>query len=127
MQRLSGFVGSASADYLVSDDTDAGGDDVSPPSDSSPQSLPRCSTTPLQAETMSVSLGIILFAPSVNATHCYVASLSRTVFVGPFVFTDLIPLSIADADEYISLFPIVCPLVALRTKNGSPRAELLRS
>ena len=51
--------------------------------------------------------------------HCYVASL--TVFVGPFAFTDVIPLSIADADEYVSLFPIVWPLVALRTKSGSPR------
>jgi hypothetical protein len=27
--------------------------------------------------------------------------------VRPFAFTDAIPLSIAEADEYISLFPIV--------------------
>ena len=74
---------------------------------------------------MSVTPGSIPFAPPVNAMDCYVAS--RTAFVGPVAFTDVIPLYIADADEYISLFPIVWPLVALRTKNGSPRVELLRS
>ena len=39
------------------------------------------------------------------ASKSYVASF--TAFVGPFASTDAIPLSIAEADEYISLFPIV--------------------
>jgi len=33
------------------------------------------------------------------------------------------PPSIAEADEYISLCPMIWPLVAFRLKNGSPLVE----
>lgn len=38
---------------------------------------------------------------------------SITVASGAFVFTDSIPLSRADVEEYISLVPITCPFAAL--------------
>jgi hypothetical protein len=41
---------------------------------------------------------------------------SATGAVGPLVFTDLMPFSIADVDLYISLLPMTSPLAALRTK-----------
>ena len=37
------------------------------------------------------------------------------------------PFAIADAEEYISLWPITWPLVAVRTKYGSLALEVLRS
>jgi hypothetical protein len=33
----------------------------------------------------------------------------------------------AEADEYISLLPMICLLTAFRTKYGSPFLEVLRS
>lgn len=50
----------------------------------------------------------------VRRRQLYVSS--RTSVVGPFRLTDSMPFSIADADEYISLRPIVSPLAAFRTK-----------
>ena len=52
---------------------------------------------------------------------------STTAAFGAFVFTELMPFSIAEVDEYISLFPITWPLPAFRVKNGEPLAEVLRS
>src|SRR4030095_2312480 len=64
----------------------------------------ECGTTGLGANQLSLRCMELRMASSF-ASESYVASF--TVFVGPFAFTDAIPLSIAEADEYISLFPIV--------------------
>lgn len=42
--------------------------------------------------------------------------LSRISVVVPFDFTDSMPLSLADVDEYISLLPITSPFDAFNTK-----------
>ena len=53
----------------------------------------------------------------------------RSTILAPaaLALTDAIPFCIAEADEYISLLPMACPLVAFRTKFGSPLLEVLRS
>lgn len=56
----------------------------------------------------------------------HVQVLSLTVGVGPLVLTDSMPLSRAAALEYISLWPMICPLVAVRLKKGEPLVAVLR-
>ena len=51
---------------------------------------------------------------------------SITVIV-PLVFTHAIPLSMALAPEYISLLPMVWPVLALSTKYGLSSFAILRS
>ena len=46
--------------------------------------------------------------------------------VGAFSLTDLMPFSMDDADEYISLLPMVWPLLATNTKYGEPSLAVLR-
>ena len=47
------------------------------------------------------------------------AQVSSTVGAdGPFSLQEAIPFSIAEVDEYISLFPMTAPLDALSTKYG---------
>lgn len=41
---------------------------------------------------------------------------SRMSVVGPFFLTDSMPLSRAEAEEYISLLPMTSPFAAFRTK-----------
>ena len=42
---------------------------------------------------------------------------------GAFAAADLIPLSIPAVEEYISLLPMVWPLVAVKTKYEDPDGE----
>ena len=50
---------------------------------------------------------------------------TSTIFSDVQLFiTEAIPLSHAASEEYISLLPITWPLVALRTKYGSPLTEV---
>jgi hypothetical protein len=44
------------------------------------------------------------------------ATISSISAFGAFFITELIPFSIALAEEYISLVPITCPLDAFNTK-----------
>ena len=55
------------------------------------------------------------------------AVTSTTLAPGAFALTDAMPLSMPLAKAYISLFPMIWPFGALRTKKGSPFFEVLRS
>ena len=46
--------------------------------------------------------------------------------VGALVFTDLIPFSIDEVEEYISLLPMVWLLLATNTKYGESSLAVLR-
>ncbi len=62
----------------------------------------------LRADALNKSFGALTVTRDV----------SLTVATGPLVLTDSMPLSRAASLLYISLLPMISPLIALRTKYG---------
>src|SRR5262249_56855548 len=75
-------------------------------------------------------MGPCPFAATATAGHpaararCQVVR-SSTWAVGAFSWTDSIPFSIADVDEYIWLRPSGSPFAAMRTKSGWSQHDVL--